>query len=113
MVRCVATFKSIISCFSKFNNFQMLSGFPANSVFIVDSKDRVRHHTVLDPRLINFYDDFVGVGGDVVNPRAGWNMEEVARLVAAYRFPQTTLTLFLSHFPGPLMDLHDALLLSL
>ena len=69
----------------------MLSGFPANSVFIVDSKDRVRHHTVLDPRLINFhdveYDDFVGVGGDVVNPRAGWNMEEVARLVAAFRFP--------------------------
>ena len=105
MVRCVATFKPIISCFSKFNNFQMLSGFPANSVFIVDSKDRVRHQTVLDPRLINFHDvehdDFVGVGGDVVNPRAGWNMEEVARMVAAYRFPQTTLTysshIFLLH----------------
>ena len=47
-------------------------------------------------RLINFHDvehdDFVGVGGNVVNPRAGWNMEEVARMVAAYRFPQTTLT---------------------
>ena len=30
----------------------MLTGFPANSVFIVDSKDRVRHHTVLDPRFL-------------------------------------------------------------
>jgi len=49
-----------------YSDGQMLSGFPANSVFIVDSKDRVRHHTVLDPR-------------------AGWNMEEVARMVAAYR----------------------------
>jgi len=49
-----------------FSAGQMRSGFPANSVFIVDSEDRVRHHTVLDPR-------------------AGWNMEEVARLVAAYR----------------------------
>ena len=100
MVRCVATFKSIISCFSKFNNFQMLSGFPANSVFIVDSEDRVRHHTVLDPRFNDFYeglgevehDDFVVDDGHVyeyMNPRAGWNMEEVARLVAAFRFPFT------------------------
>ena len=30
----------------------MLTGFPANSAFIVDSKDRVRHHTVLDPRFL-------------------------------------------------------------
>ena len=30
----------------------MLTGFPANSVFIVDSEDRVRHHTVLDPRFL-------------------------------------------------------------
>ena len=30
---------------------KMLTGFPANSVFIVDSEDRVRHHTVLDPRF--------------------------------------------------------------
>ena len=30
---------------------QMRSGFPANSVFIVDTEDRVRHHTVLDPRF--------------------------------------------------------------
>ena len=32
----------------------MMSGFPANSVFIVDSEDRVRHHTVLDPRSQNY-----------------------------------------------------------
>ena len=31
---------------------KMLTGFPANSVFIVDSEDRVRHHTVLDPRFL-------------------------------------------------------------
>ena len=51
----------------------MLSGFPANSVFIVDSEDRVRHHTVLDPRFNDFYeglgevehDDFVVDDGDV------------------------------------------------
>merc|ERR1719500_666310 len=49
-----------------YSDGQMMSGFPANSVFIVDSEDRVRHQTVLDPRV-------------------GWNMEEVARLVAAYR----------------------------
>jgi len=49
-----------------YSDGQMMSGFPANSVFIVDSKDRVRHQTVLDSRM-------------------GWNMEEVARLVAAYR----------------------------
>jgi len=49
-----------------YSDGQMMSGFPANSVFIVDSEDRVRHHTVLDPRV-------------------GWNMEEVTRLVAAYR----------------------------
>jgi len=49
-----------------YSDGQMMSGFPANSVFIVDSQDRVRHHTVLDPRV-------------------GWNMEEVARLVAAFR----------------------------
>ena len=34
--------------------FQMMSGFPANSVFIVDSEDRVRHQTVLDPRFYDF-----------------------------------------------------------
>merc|ERR550534_2601358 len=49
-----------------FSAGQMLTGFPANSVFIVDSEDRVRHHTVLDPRV-------------------GWNLEEVARLVSAFR----------------------------
>merc|ERR1719234_2236098 len=49
-----------------YSDGQMMSGFPANSVFIVDSEDRVRHHTVLDPRV-------------------GWNIDEVARLVAAFR----------------------------
>ena len=34
----------------------MLSGFPANSVFVVDSEDVVRHHTVLDPRFNDFYE---------------------------------------------------------
>ena len=50
----------------------MLNGFPANSVFIVDSEDRVRHQTVLDPRFYDFYegiggvehDDVVGDGGE-------------------------------------------------
>ena len=66
--------------------FQMMSGFPANSVFIVDSEDRVRHHTVLDPRLELFC--FGDCGDDyksLINPRTSWNLEEVARLVAAYR----------------------------
>ena len=45
---------------------QMRSGFPANSVFIVDGEDRVRHHTVLDSR-------------------AAFSVDEVARLVAAYK----------------------------
>ena len=64
----------------------MMSGFPANSVFIVDSEDRVRHHTVLDPRLELFC--FADCGDDyksLINPRTSWNLEEVARLVAAYR----------------------------
>lgn len=64
----------------------MMSGFPANSVFIVDSEDRVRHHTVLDPRLELFC--FGDCGDDyksLINPRTSWNLEEVARLVAAYR----------------------------
>ena len=38
----------------------MRTGFPANSVFIVDSKDRVRYHTVLDPR----FEKKDGVHGD-------------------------------------------------
>ena len=29
----------------------------------------------------------VGMVVMFINPRAGWNMEEVARLVAAFRFP--------------------------
>ena len=73
----------------------MRSGFPANSVFIVDTEDRVRHHTVLDPRFKEFFMKVFGrwrmvmlVGMVVmfINLRAGWNMDEVARLVAAYRF---------------------------
>ena len=40
-----------------------------------------------------------GVGGDVVNPRAGWNMEEVARMVAAYRFPPSYSCLLLNTVP--------------
>ena len=32
----------------------MMSGFPANSVFVVDSEDRVRHQTVLDSRFQHF-----------------------------------------------------------
>ena len=58
----------------------MLTGFPANSVFIVDSEDRVRHHTVLDPRFLvmmlimyKFVDVYLlaGTGVDVVHPQ-GW-----------------------------------------
>ena len=76
---------------------QMMSGFPANSVFIVDSEDRVRHQTVLDPRFQHFCSlgqmaqvkNMMKMLGMImmliVNPRVGWNMEEVARLVAAYR----------------------------
>ena len=45
---------------------QMRTGFPANSVFIVDGEDRVRHHTVLDSRV-------------------AFSVEEVARLVEAFR----------------------------
>ena len=40
----------------------MLNGFPANSVFIVDSQDRVRHQTVLDPRFYDFYEGIGGMG---------------------------------------------------
>ena len=76
----------------------MMSGFPANSVFIVDSEDRVRHQTVLDPRFQHFcslgqmaqVQNMILMLGMIlmliVNPRVGWNMEEVARLVAAYRW---------------------------
>ena len=55
----------------------MLTGFPANSVFIVDSEDRVRHHTVLDPRFLVMMlimykfvevDLLVGTGVDVDHP---------------------------------------------
>ena len=37
-----------------------------------------------------------------MNRRVGWNMEEVARLVAAYRFPPSysCLLLILSHLSG-------------
>ena len=58
----------------------MLTGFPANSVFIVDSEDRVRHHTVLDPRFLVMMlimyklvdvDLLVGTGVDVDYPQ-GW-----------------------------------------
>ena len=56
----------------------MLTGFPANSVFIVDSEDRVRHHTVLDPRFLvmmlimyKLVDVLVGTGVDVNHPQ-GW-----------------------------------------
>ena len=58
----------------------MLTGFPANSVFIVDSEDRVRHHTVLDPRFLVMMlimykfidvDLLVGTGVDVDHPQ-GW-----------------------------------------
>ena len=58
----------------------MLTGFPANSVFIVDSEDRVRHHTVLDPRFLVMMlithklvdvDPLVGTGVDVDHPQ-GW-----------------------------------------
>ena len=31
---------------------EMRIGFPANSVFTVDGEDRVRHHTVLDSRVV-------------------------------------------------------------
>ena len=44
----------------KIVRYQMRTGFPANSVFIVDSKDRVRYHTVLDPR----FEKKDGVHGD-------------------------------------------------
>ena len=75
----------------------MMSGFPANSVFIVDSEDRVRHQTVLDSRFQHFCSlgqmaqvkNMMKMLGMImmliVNPRVGWNMEEVTRLVAAYR----------------------------
>ena len=57
MARCVALRQFNEGWFSKKEWFhfvvfsQMMSGFPANSVFIVDSKDRVRHQTVLDSRF--------------------------------------------------------------
>ena len=53
----------------------MLNGFPANSVFIVDSQDRVRHQTVLDPRFYDFYEGIgavehvVGDGGEGFEPQ--------------------------------------------
>ena len=58
----------------------MLTGFPANSVFIVDSEDRVRHHTVLDPRFLvmmlimyKFVDVDLLAGTDVdVDHPQGW-----------------------------------------
>ena len=75
MVRCVGLkqYEATLKPFYKLVNCQMLSGFPANSVFIVDSEDVVRHQTVLDPRFNDFYegrgevehDDFVVDDGDV------------------------------------------------
>ena len=58
----------------------MLTGFPANSVFIVDSEDIVRHHTVLDPRFLvmmlimyKFVDVDLLAGTDVdVDHPQGW-----------------------------------------
>ena len=70
----------------------MLTGFPANSVFIVDSEDRVRHHTVLDPRFLvmmlimyNVVDVnlLVGTGVDVDHPQ-GW-MELVGGREVGFR----------------------------
>ena len=58
MVRCVGLkqYEATLKAFYKLVNCQMLSGFPANSVFIVDSEDVVRHQTVLDPRFNDFYE---------------------------------------------------------
>ena len=75
----------------------MLTGFPANSVFIVDSEDRVRHHTVLDPRflvmmlcaMLLMLIFLLGLALTSTIPRVGWNLEEVARLVSAFRFVLT------------------------
>ena len=97
----------------------MLSGFPANSVFIVDSEDRVRHHTVLDPRFYLYdgpgdaeHDDVVGDGGDVCEPQGrvehGGGGEAGGCLQVSLHTPLTFIW-----FRQTQMDLHEALLLSL
>ena len=50
----------------QFGVYQESSGYPANSVFIIDGNDRVRYHCVLDSRV-------------------GFNIEEITRLVKAFK----------------------------
>ena len=80
----------------------MLTGFPANSVFIIDSEDRVRHHTVLDPRFLvmmlimyNVVDVnlLVGTGVDVDHPQ-GW-MELVGVREVGFRLQVCPVLLLL------------------
>ena len=84
----------------------MLTGFPANSVFIVDSEDRVRHHTVLDPRFLvmmlimyNVVDVnlLVGTGVDVDHPQ-GW-MELGGGCEVGFRLQVCPVVLLLKSVP--------------
>ena len=84
----------------------MLTGFPANSVFIIDSEDRVRHHTVLDPRflvmmLITYkfvdVDLLVGTGIDVDHPQ-GW-MELGGGCEVGFRLQVCHVVLLLKSVP--------------
>ena len=83
----------------------MLTGFPANSVFIVDSKDRVRHHTVLDPRFLVMMlmhnvvdvDPLAGTGVDVDHPQ-GW-MELAGGREVGFRLQVCPVLLLLKCVP--------------
>jgi len=55
------------------------AGFPANSVFIIDSKDMVRYHCVLDSRV-------------------AFNVTEIARLVRAFQETDKTKGLAMADF---------------
>jgi len=55
------------------------AGFPANSVFIIDSKDMVRYHCVLDSRV-------------------AFNVGEIARLVKAFQASDKTKGLAMADF---------------
>ena len=55
------------------------AGFPANSVFIIDNKDMVRYHCVLDSRV-------------------AFNVEEIARLVRAFQASDKSKGLAMADF---------------
>jgi len=60
---------------------QVKAGYPANSVFIIDSQDRVRYHCVLDSRV-------------------AFNVGEIARLVRAFQATDGGKSLAMADWKG-------------